>query len=79
MKELFGLKSFQQILFLIFFLGLTLGVLVGIYLFNPENFEYYLIIPSFPAFYKIATGLYRNVTLFRVDLKCMTKSNFSNI
>ena len=79
MKEFFGLKSFQQILFLIFFLGLTLGVLVGINLFNPENFEYYLIITSFPAFYKIATGLYRNVTLFRVDLKSITKSNFSNI
>jgi hypothetical protein len=47
-----GLKIVStNIVFLIFFFfWLNLGVLGGIYLFNPENFQYYLIIPSFPDF-----------------------------
>ena len=72
MKESFGLKSFQQILFLLFFLGLTIGVLFGIYLFSPDKFKYFSIIPSLPAFYIISKGLYKNSNLFFMDLKSIT-------
>jgi hypothetical protein len=72
MKELFGLKSFQQILLLLFLLGLTIGVLFGIYLFIPEKFKYYSIIPSLPAFYFISRGLYKNSNLFFMDIKSIT-------
>jgi hypothetical protein len=68
MKELFSLKSFQQILLLLFLLGFTIGVLIGIYLFTGK-FKIYFIIPSLPALFYISRELYRNVTSFIVDLK----------
>ena len=71
MRELFGLKSFQQILF-IFFLGLITGVYIMIYFFNPDKFKFYLIIPSIPALYFIGKGLYKNTTLFFMDLKTIS-------
>ena len=72
MKELFRLKSFQQILLLLFFLGFTIGVLYGIYLFSHGKFGSYSIIPSLPALFFISRGLYRNSNLFFMDLKLMT-------
>lgn len=69
MKELFGLKSFQQILFLLFLFGFIIGVLFGIYLFSPDKFKYYSIIPSLPALFFISRGLYKNINLFFMDLK----------
>lgn len=75
MKELFGLKSFQQMLLLLFLLGFIFGVLFGIYLFLPEKFKYYLVIPSLPAFYFVSRGLYKNSNLFFMDLKSITKKS----
>jgi hypothetical protein len=72
MKELFGLKSFQQILLLLFLLGFIFGVLFGIYLFIPDKFKYYSIIPSLPALFFISRGLYKNSNLFFTDLKSIT-------
>jgi hypothetical protein len=72
MKELFKLKSFQQILLLLFFLGFTIGVLYGIYLFSPDKFRFYLLIPSIPAFFFISRGLYNKSRLFFADFKSLT-------
>ncbi|RTY98401.1 hypothetical protein EKM02_11875 [Flavobacterium sp. RSP49] len=72
MIELFGLKSFQQILLLLFLLSFIFGVLFGIYLFIPDKFKYYSVIPALPAFYIISKGLYQNSTLFFTDLKSTT-------
>lgn len=69
MKELFGLKSFQQILLLLFFLGFTIGVLYGIYLFSPDKFRYYSIIPALPALFFISRGLYKNIPFLINDFK----------
>lgn len=69
MKELFRLQSFREILLLLFFLGFTIGVGYGIYLFSPDTFSYYLIIPSLPAIYIISKGLYKNIPLFINDFK----------
>ena len=69
MKELLRLKSFQQILLLLFFLGFTIGVLYGIYLFSPDKFRSYSIIPSLPALFFISKGLHKNSKLFFMDLK----------
>ncbi|SHG26667.1 hypothetical protein SAMN05444372_10452 [Flavobacterium micromati] len=68
MKELLSLKSFQQIVLLIFLLGFTIGILIGTYLFTGK-FKIYFIIPSLPALFYISRELYRNVTSFIVDLK----------
>lgn len=72
MKELLSLKSFQHILLLLFLVGFTIGVLYGIYLFSPDKFKFYLVLPSFPALFLISRGLYRNITSFMVDLKSIT-------
>jgi hypothetical protein len=72
MKELFKLKSFQQILLLLFFLGFTIGVLYGIYLFSPDKFRFYLLTPSLPAFFFISRGLYNKSRLFFADFKSLT-------
>ncbi len=69
MKELLHLKSFQQILLMLFFLGLIIGALLGIYLFNTYKFRFILIFPSVPALYFISRGLYKNCILFFVDIK----------
>ena len=69
MKELFGLKSFQHILFLLFFLGFMTGVLVTLYFINPDKFSFILLIPSLPALFFISRGLYKNSNLFFTDLK----------
>jgi hypothetical protein len=75
MKELFRLKSFQQILLLLFFLGFTIGVLYGIYLFSSDKFRYYSIIPALPALFFISRGLYKKSNLFFTDFKSIiTKS-----
>jgi hypothetical protein len=75
MKEFFRLKSFQQILLLLFFLGFTTGVLYGIYLFSPDKFRSYLIIPSLPALFFILRGLYKNSNLLFMDLKSITTNS----
>lgn len=72
MKELFGLKSFQHILFLLFFLGIIIGVLVMLYFINPDKFRFILLIPSLPALFFISRGLYKNSNLFFMDLKSIT-------
>lgn len=72
MKELFGLKSFQHILFLLFFLGINIGVLVMLYFINPDKFRFILLIPSLPALFLISRGLYKNSNLFFMDLKSIT-------
>ena len=72
MKELFGLKSFQHILFLLFFLGFMMGVLVTLYFINPDKFRFFLLIPSLQALFFISKGLYQNSKLFFMDLKLIT-------
>ena len=72
MKELFGLKSFQHILFLLFFLGVMIGVLVTLYFINPNKFRFFLLIPSLSTLFFISRGLYKNSKLFFMDLKLIT-------
>jgi hypothetical protein len=72
MKELFGLKSFQQILFWLFLLGIIIGVLLTLYFINPDKFRFILLLPSLPVLYFISKGLYKNSNLFFVDLKSIT-------
>ena len=72
MNELLSLKSFQQILLLLFFLGFTLGVLYGVYLFSPHKFKSYTIILSLPILFFISRGLYKKSSLFFTDLKSIT-------
>ena len=73
MRELFGLESFRRMLLNLFFLGLSFGVIFGIYLFSPETFRFYFLIPIIPVLFLISRGLYSNVPLFMVDLKSITK------
>ena len=72
MKELFGLKSFQQILFWLFLLGIIIGVFLTLYFINPDKFRFILLLPSLPVVYFISKGLYKNSNLFFVDLKSIT-------
>ena len=72
MKELLSLKSFQQILFLLFFLGILIGVLVTLHFINPDKFRFILLLPSLPVLYFISKGLYKNSNLFFMDLKSIT-------
>lgn len=72
MKELFGLKSFQQILFWLFLFGVIIGVLLTLYFINPDKFRFILLIPSLPVLYFISKGLYKNSNLFLTDLKSIT-------
>lgn len=69
MKELFRLKSFQQILFWLFLLGIIIGGVLTAYFIKPEKFSYVLIIPSVPALFFIIRGLYENCSLFFTDFK----------
>ncbi|SFF08685.1 hypothetical protein [Flavobacterium xueshanense] len=72
MKELFGLKSFQQILFWLFLLGIIIGVFLTLYFINPDKFRFILLLPSLPVLYFISKGLYKNSNLFFMDLKSIT-------
>lgn len=72
MKELFGLKSFQQILFWLFLLGIIIGVFLTLYFINPDKFRFILLLPSLPVVYFISKGLYKNSNLLFVDLKSIT-------
>ena len=72
MKELFGLKSFQHILCLLFFLGFMIGVLLTLYFINPDKFRFLLLIPSLPSLFFISRGLHKNSKLFFMDLKLIT-------
>jgi uncharacterized membrane protein YedE/YeeE len=72
MKELFGLKSFQQILFWLFLLGIIIGVFLTLHFINPDKFRFILLLPSLPVLYFISKGLYKNSNLFFMDLKSIT-------
>ena len=75
MKELLSLRSFQQILFWLFLLGIIIGVLLTQYFINPDKFNFILVLPSVPCVYFISKGLYKNSNLFFTDLKLIsTKS-----
>ena len=69
MRELLSLKSFQHILFLLFFLGIIFGVLVTLYFIKPDKFRFFLIIPSLSALFFISQKLHKNSNLFFKDLK----------
>ena len=69
MKELFRLKSFQQILFWFFLLGIIIGAVLTAYFMKPEKFSHILIIPSLPALFYIARELYKNIPLLINDFK----------
>ena len=68
MKELFSLKSFQNVLFFMFLIGVIIGVLYGIHIFT-NKLKFYSIIPFLPIMYIIARGLYRNTPLLINDFK----------
>jgi hypothetical protein len=72
MKELFRLKSFQQILFWLFLLGIVIGGLSTAYFINPDKFSIWLLIPSLPALFFISKGLFNNSKLFFTDFKSIT-------
>jgi hypothetical protein len=72
MKELFRLKSFQQILFWLFLLGIVIGGLVAAYFINPDKFSIWLLIPSLPPLFFISKGLFNNSKLFFTDFKSIT-------
>lgn len=69
MKELFRLKSFQQILFWLFLLGIIIGGVLTAYFIKPEKFSYVLIIPSVPALFFITKGLIKNIPFLINDFK----------
>jgi hypothetical protein len=72
MKELFGLKSFQQILLWLFLLGIIIGILLILYFINPDKFRFILLLSSLPVLYFISKGLYKNNNLFFTDIKLIT-------
>lgn len=69
MRELVRLRSFQQILFWLFLLGIIIGGLLVAYLIKPEKFNITLLLPSIPALFFISRGLYKNSILFFADFK----------
>lgn len=72
MKELLRLKSFQQILFWLFLLGIIIGGLLTAYFINSDKFSIWLLIPSLPALFFISRGLIKNSKLFFIDFKSLT-------
>jgi hypothetical protein len=68
MKKLFRLKTFQNILFYMFLIGLVIGTLYGVHIFT-NKLRYYSIIPFLPALYIIVKGMYKNVPYFINDFK----------
>jgi len=68
MKELFRLQSFQKVLFYMFLIGFTIGVLYGIHIFS-NKLRFYSIIPFLPVLYIVAKGLYRNIPFLINDFK----------
>ncbi|WP_426064773.1 hypothetical protein [Flavobacterium sp. DSP2-3-1] len=72
MIELSGLKSFQQILFWLFLVGIIIGVLLTLYFINQDKFRLILLLPSLPVLYFISKGLYKNSNSFFMDLKSIT-------
>ena len=72
MIELFGLKSFQQILFWLFLVGIIIGFLLTLYFINRDKFRLILLLPSLPVLYFISKGLYKNSNSFFMDLKSIT-------
>lgn len=72
MKELFSLKSFQQILFFIFLSGLMIGVHLTLFGFSQNKFKSYAVIIWLPTIFIISKGLYKNSTLLLLDLKAIS-------
>ena len=68
MKKLFILKTFQNILFYMFLIGLVIGTLYGVHIFT-NKLRYYSIIPFLPVLYIIVKGMYKNVPYFINDFK----------
>ena len=68
MKKLFRLKTFQNILFYMFLIGLVIGTLYGVHIFT-NKLRYYSIIPFLPVLYIIVKGMYKNVPYFINDFK----------
>ncbi len=68
MKKLFRLKTFQNILFYMFLIGLVIGTLYGVHIFT-NKLRYYSIIPFLPVLYIIVKGMYKNVPYFINDSK----------
>jgi hypothetical protein len=71
MKELLRLKSFQQILFWLFLLGIVIGGLSTAYFINPDKFSIWLLMPSLPALFFILRGSLKNSKLFFADFKSL--------
>jgi Kef-type K+ transport system membrane component KefB len=76
MKELFGLKSFQQILSGLFLLGIIIGATVASTIANSDNFKLtnFVLLFMVPLFF-ISRGIYKNVHLFIRDAKNFETSN----
>lgn len=72
MKELFSLKSFQQVLFFLFLLGFMIGAQVTLFGFNPHKFKSYSLIIWLPTILISAKGLYKNSTLLFMNLKTIS-------
>lgn len=68
MKKLLRLKTFQNILFYMFLIGLVIGTLYGIHTLT-NKLWYYSIIPFLPVLYIIVKGMYKNVPYFINDFK----------
>lgn len=76
MKELFGLKSFQNILPWLFLLGIILGAMIASTVANSGNFKLtnFILLFMVPLFF-VAKGLYKNSNLFFADLKSITSKS----
>lgn len=68
MNELFELKSFQNILFYMFLIGIVIGTLYGVHTLT-NKLWYYSILPFFPVLYFIIKGLYKNIPFLINDFK----------
>jgi uncharacterized membrane protein YcaP (DUF421 family) len=76
MKKLLGLKSFQQMVFWLFLLGIIIGATVASTIANSDNFKLtnFVLLFMVPLFF-ISRGIYKNVHLFIRDAKNFETSN----
>lgn len=76
MNEFLKLKSFQQIIFWLFLLGIIIGATIASNIANSDNFKLnnFVLLFMVPLFF-ISRGIYKNVHVFIRDTKNFKTSN----
>lgn len=76
MKKFLKLKSFQQMVFWLFLLGIIIGATIASTIANSDNFKLtnFVLLFMVPLFF-VSKGLSKNSNLFFADLKSITSKS----